>query len=125
MTDMRVAWSDHYEGEQNLLCPECHGSFLHQAQVTAYDRHEDAPTVVRIKNQRHTATVERVSNDVSGNPSDRRQGLAIAFYCETCPAELELTFAQHKGVTLLAWRKATEPVDKDLEFRHARKGDAA
>jgi len=39
-----------------------------------------------------------------GNPSRRRDGLAIEFSCENCPAILELTIKQHKGETFFAWR---------------------
>lgn len=42
-------------------------------------------------------------NTVSGNPSARRDGLAIRFTRENSKMD-ELTFAQHKGETMVAWR---------------------
>jgi hypothetical protein len=49
------------------------------------------------------------TSEGSGNPSSRRQGLAIRFFCEGCGGAdsddiIELTVAQHKGSTELAWR---------------------
>ncbi len=35
------------------------------------------------------------------NPSKRRDGVAIGFTCEQCPAVFWVTLAQHKGATLL------------------------
>ena len=32
-----------------------------------------------------------------GNPSRRRQGIVIGFYCEHCSYVTELTLAEHKG----------------------------
>jgi hypothetical protein len=49
------------------------------------------------------ATHLQPSNQVA-NPSGRRHGLAIAFDCEGCGDEIELTIAQHKGLTAFAWR---------------------
>ena len=48
--------------------------------------------------------IQRVPAAGSGNPSDRRHGLAVAFTCEACPFQGELTVAQHKGATLVGWR---------------------
>ena len=47
--------------------------------------------------------VDVVANDTSGNPSDRRDALAVRFWCEGCAAEPVLTIAQHKGQSLLHW----------------------
>ena len=48
----------------------------------------------------------RVSNspsDVSGNPSGRRHGMTIRFYCELCPSTPNLAIYQHKGTTYVKW----------------------
>jgi hypothetical protein len=37
------------------------------------------------------------------NPSSRRGGIAIRFWCEGCPFISELTLAQHKGSTEVEW----------------------
>jgi len=81
-----------------LKCPSCgtDEGYLHHHGVTVYDRHEDGPV-----------TVTTVNGGAAGeNPSSRRDGIAIRFTCELCPAELELTIAQHKGRTYLVWRDA-------------------
>lgn len=88
-------------GYSDLLCPRCDSEYLHQIGVTFYDRpQEDGPVTI----VRHGSMAD-LGYD---NPSSRRDGLAVAFYCENCDphamAGIELTFAQHKGTTQLAWR---------------------
>jgi hypothetical protein len=69
-----------------------------------FDRSEDGElTAVTTVARGLTATHLLPSNQVA-NPSGRRHGLAIAFDCEGCGDEIELTLAQHKGVTALTWR---------------------
>ena len=87
-----------------LKCPRCCHEFLHHGQVTVFDRGEDDElTAVTTVDAGLSATHLRPSTDVS-NPSGRRDGIAIAFNCEGCGDGIELTIAQHKGVTALAWR---------------------
>lgn len=101
----------------NLCCPGCGEDYLHHYMVTVYDRKEDDPTtrVVTVGGPsiQHWCgprmAINLVSHDVaserSGNPSSRRDGVAIRFECELCDAgPFELTFAQHKGVTQVKWR---------------------
>jgi hypothetical protein len=79
-----------------LKCPRCgtDEGYLHHGGVTVYSREEDGPV-----------TVTTINGGAAGeNPSARRDGIAIRFTCELCPAELELTIAQHKGHTHLMWR---------------------
>ncbi len=55
----------------------------------------------------------RYSSEETWNPSSRRHGVVIAFWCETCEGQatpegthredLWLTFAQHKGMTHVGW----------------------
>jgi hypothetical protein len=40
------------------------------------------------------------------NPSERRGGVTIRFWCENCHSLSELALAQHKGCSVLAWRPA-------------------
>jgi hypothetical protein len=92
-----------------LLCPVCSCGYLHHQGVTLYNRAEDA-TNVRVT----TASGDEVSssiklNEVSGNPSPRRSGIDIRFFCETCHGSEEssgyyyLQILQHKGTTYLDW----------------------
>ena len=98
----------------NLQCPSCGGELLHHAGLVAYDRHEDAPETV-VTELRPDGSLSRYSrsSQFTDNPSSRRDGIAIRFWCEECgagdfedphTASYELTIAQHKGRTHLSWR---------------------
>jgi hypothetical protein len=87
-----------------LSCPNCRGEYLHHEVVTVYDRREDADFVTRTEVRKSSVSREAVNSENSGNPSSRRDGLAIQFSCEMCSAMPELTLQQHKGQTFLAWR---------------------
>jgi hypothetical protein len=73
--------------------------------VTVFDRREDAPEVTRIEIEHGLATIKAVASNGSGNPSERRDGLAVPFWCETCEGNSELMIAQHKGQSFVGWRK--------------------
>lgn len=104
-------------GAADLLCPRCGADNLHHIGVTFYERGEDDATVLRItqslqvygEDRPTSTTTEVVPAARSGNPSSRRSGIAIRFYCEQCGGgeegkRLELTIAQHKGSTEIGWR---------------------
>jgi hypothetical protein len=62
--------------------------------VDVYSRGEDLPE-----------TRTRIGGDEMssiGNPSSRRSGLNIGFYCENCPRLFWLRIEQHKGETYLS-----------------------
>ncbi|CAL8972815.1 hypothetical protein RHODGE_RHODGE_01013 [Rhodoplanes serenus] len=87
-----------------LLCPRCGFHCLHHGRVTIFERQrEDSDDLVMTVVDR-SGTATSVADARSDNPSDRRHGLAIAFECEGCGEGIELTIAQHKGETHLAWR---------------------
>ncbi|WP_421933033.1 hypothetical protein [Phenylobacterium sp.] len=93
----------------DLLCPRCGADNLHHFGVTFFERAEDAAELVRLTHFPPSLKTEVVRSDVSGNPSSRRDGLAVRFYCEQCGGEteddvIELTIAQHKGSTEIGWR---------------------
>jgi hypothetical protein len=90
-----------------LQCPGCGGVHLHQVRTMVFEREEDAVWTIVSDVTRSGTNVATVPSDLSGNPSDRRQGLAIKFTCEECPAQPELTFQQHKGTTYVAWRNTS------------------
>jgi hypothetical protein len=74
-----------------------------------FDRAEDDPKTSITAVNGGISTTHLVSSDEAANPSERRDGLAIAFECETCACPIiELTFAQHKGSTLVGWRYVSE-----------------
>jgi hypothetical protein len=98
------------EGTWELVCPQCGEDTLHHDTVTVYARGEDAGTVVRtVIDPEGRPAVDVVRDSQTDNPSRRRHGLAIRFWCEVCGdfgtgGGVELTFAQHKGATQVTWR---------------------
>jgi hypothetical protein len=92
-----------------IKCPRCDQSYLHHEDIVVFDRGEDVPTLTQTKILGGKVEVDTVPSKTSGNPSGRRDGLVIGFTCESCEASgatgtIELTIAQHKGETFLAWR---------------------
>lgn len=85
-------------GVSELLCPRCGSNYLHHNQVDVFERDEDAVTGLHVQ-----VADGRVSTDTAlrDNPSSRRHGVAISFWCEGCNAKVVLKIAQHKGVTLV------------------------
>jgi hypothetical protein len=101
------------QSAQVLVCPECgFQGGLHHAGVTIYDRDEDAE-FTRVTICVDAVSVEMVASARCSNPSSRRHGLAIGFWCECCSLHAELTIAQHKGITELCWRQLPSP-DADV-----------
>jgi hypothetical protein len=99
-----------------LICPECGDNYLHHTSITVYNRTEDAPAT-RVTHlgtgmdgwpdnapQDDTLTSATVPSDSCDNPSSRRHGLQVRFYCETCDSTPTLNLAQHKGYTELVWK---------------------
>ena len=94
-------WGD---SVSELQCPRCGVANLHHSGVTVYDRGEDATTVVKTSVSNGKVAVESIAPG-AGNPSLRRDGISIRFWCEGCGEEpIELTIGQHKGSTEIGWR---------------------
>ena len=74
---------------------------LHHDSVDVYMRVEDAAkgVHVRCKSGKGVAII----NDLSGNPSSRRGGIVIGFWCENCGERSRLSIAQHKGHETVAY----------------------
>ena len=87
-----------------LLCPSCGEDYLHHRVTTLYERPEDAVVTLEIAVSSAAIVTRLCPTSETRNPSSRRHGLAIQFECEMCGLVGELTIAQHKGSTLLAWR---------------------
>jgi hypothetical protein len=97
-----------------LLCPVCNGNNLHHNAVVNYHRIEDAKIVRVTYVEGSEFNSAHMPNETSGNPSRRRDGVAIEFWCENChgaaedtdaepPAYFRLQIQQHKGTTYLDW----------------------
>lgn len=108
-----------------LLCPQCGGECLHHDKVEVFERCEDMGGL-------HITVTDKVETDrdLDENPSCRRHGLKIHFWCEFCNAIPVLSIAQHKGSTCVDFKytegaEAGDEVDKqplhgspeDLELR--------
>ena len=93
----------HMNERNELLCPKCGESYLHHEIVTVFSRNEDAERVLQTTVTPDGAASGVVRNAGSNNPSSRRDGLTIEFWCEICGAKPVLTFAQHKGNTIVEW----------------------
>jgi hypothetical protein len=92
------------DDSDDLLCPACGGANLHHNAVIVFNRvdgREDAPSfAIRVDGENITCTDSNV-----GNPSSRRNAVAIEFWCETCPEISELVLTQHKGTSPLGWQR--------------------
>ena len=91
-------------GAADLLCPRCGADNLHHGAVTTYDRAEDGKAVIETKVDGSSIAVDASSTGID-NPSGRRDGLVIDFWCEQCGnAPIQLCIGQHKGSTEIGWR---------------------
>jgi hypothetical protein len=86
-----------------LLCPNCKGNYLHHDTVAVYSRSEDAENVTQTTISNGVLVSSLVPSSRSANPSSRRDGLTISFWCEFCDSKPILTVAQHKGNTQVKW----------------------
>ncbi len=88
--------------DNELICPYCKGNNLHQGNVHHFDRAEDSDNGVHTIS--HGNGSVSIDNEMEGNPSKRRHGLFIEFYCETCDVKgLRLNIYQHKGITYMGF----------------------
>jgi len=79
-----------------LLCPNCEGNYLHHGEVEIFECGEDAGHGIHVTVSDGKATMD---TSLKGNPSSRRHGLKINFWCEQCHAKSLLLVKQHKGNT--------------------------
>lgn len=91
--------------ESDLHCPRCDGQHLHHSRIIAFDRDEDAADVTRVEVVGSKVAMDRIANADTENPSSRRDGVVITFWCENCGDDklIRLNIAQHKGSTQMSW----------------------
>jgi hypothetical protein len=82
-------------------CPACGGLNLHHEEIKVFCRKEDAAAVTETTVNALRSVTE--TTDGSLNPSARRGGVTIRFWCEDCHARPVLQIAQHKGSSLVSW----------------------
>ncbi len=90
-----------YSVDDNLCCPYCDNDYLHHKDVVIYNRvQEDSTQGLAV----HVTLDSVITDDnLTGNPSARRNGLVIYFECENCGNTYTLALSQHKGTTHLHW----------------------
>jgi hypothetical protein len=98
--------------DAELLCPNCGHDHLHHEGVVSYDRAEDDERIMMTTVRGQYAS-SLVTQNNAQNPSARRDGVAISFWCEGCHEHWELTIAQHKGKSLCQWRFACSGAPPD------------
>lgn len=109
MTPVRI------DSDEWLACPSCESNYLHHQSLTVYNRTEDADytRVTHLGTNMDgfssgglddTLTSATVNSKDCDNPSSRRHGLQIRFWCEVCDSTSTLNLYQHKGFTGLVWK---------------------
>lgn len=94
---MKLEFNSYEEGVGGeLKCPSCGFNYLHHNRIEIFERGEDEQKGLHV-------TVEngelQTNTNLEGNPSSRRHGLLIHFWCEGCKAQPVLSISQHKGNT--------------------------
>lgn len=80
-----------------LKCPGCGSSCgLHHYRVEVFEREQDDRFGLHVSVQDGKVTEDQ---DMTDNPSSRRHGLSVFFWCECCNEMPVLHIAQHKGQT--------------------------
>lgn len=87
------------DGEFLLMCPHCGQIFLHQYKTEIFDRKEDDIEGLHVITDTEKGII--IKKDLEGNPSKRRDGLRVHFFCEICSASSALEIYQHKGQTFI------------------------
>lgn len=88
-----------------LLCPSCGEHNLHQEKVFIYTKFTDdydEMSGYTIEANQETGTNTTIIG-TKENPSSRRCGVRITFWCEHCDVKPELTIAQQKGSEYIEW----------------------
>ncbi len=98
-------------GALALKCPMCakkgfEGHIQHQ-QIETYERNEDKEVGTYVSIKGEDVKIDK-ENTLTGNPSNRRSGIAITFWCDNCHATSRLELAQHKGQTLVDFKVTKE-----------------
>lgn len=90
--------------DTRLTCPVCKDeeSNLHHSDVNIFNREENAEKGTHVRVQGSKVTI---NDELTGNPSKRRNGITMKIWCEQCDAESIFAIVQHKGLTMMGWEK--------------------
>jgi hypothetical protein len=106
------------KNQYTLCCPACGSAWAHHGAVTVYTRREEDGAATKTCVLPDGTVQQNIGKH--HNPSGRRDGLAIQFYCEQGCGPIELTIEQHKGICTLGWRELTDPPAGTLMLPKAR-----
>jgi len=99
--------------EQDTLCCPCGCPQIHPFKTESFFRSaEDSEYGTHSTTNHNEARTDR---DMKENPSPRRDGIKIYFWCEWCRKNLELQIIQHKGDTIIGWIDPNYKCDLKLE----------
>ena len=90
---------------EHISCPHCTAQELHHDSVETFFRVEDEGEGIYTKST-HEGVLQGTCID--DNPSPRRHGVVIRFWCEICDGKSKLCLIQHKGSTYMYWDMADE-----------------
>lgn len=121
---------------QAVLCPHCGGMATHHDCVDVFDRVEDEKAgthvevmcveefdpITRKVDYDVTTTEVRVSSDMNGNPSGRRNAVRIRLWCEGCRKRFHLNIVQHKGMTFLDVTPIIDPSKEEIDALETEAG---
>lgn len=99
-----------------IRCAHCGGNNTHHDKVEIWNRRNDGQTGLHVSVTGNKLMAD--DNVITGNPSSRRQGLSVKFWCESCLHWSELLLAQHKGMTHLSIEEGS--IDPPLEMPSER-----
>lgn len=110
MSEKRPEFSSDYGAQDTpvLECPSCGFGFLHQCRVEVFSREEEDSKKgqhVSVDYADGVSVTPEVGSD-DGNPSRRRDGIIVKFWCEDCRNKnnpYELVIQQHKGNEYIFW----------------------
>ena len=81
------------------VCPHCGSEYTHHNGVEVFRR--DGEDMDGDHLSMDSAGVIRKDEDMSNNPTNRRDGVRIHLWCEQCDFIHDLVVWQHKGQTLI------------------------
>jgi hypothetical protein len=101
-----------------LLCPSCGEGNLHSEKVTTFNRNEDDKICLVMESDIEGPSSMSMSRAAPDNPSLRRHGISISFWCEHCNPGVDglvhLKIAQHKGASQIWWEFFPDEEDGEV-----------
>jgi hypothetical protein len=94
--------------DSQLKCAHCGSEYVHQEQVEVFVRlKEDDQVGLHVTVKGGQDAVLEIDHSMKGNPSARRQGVAIRLWCEACDKRSTFEVVQHKGNTFIETSKVS------------------